>query len=93
MAEYFTRPVLYGTTQYEPGDRVPEGAALADAWKKTGAASERPPRTFPGPRARLVTAQPGDPVTDPSGAPAGLADKIPETPDRKRPRRSRRKDP
>lgn len=71
-------PVLYRSTQYEPGDTLPaDDAALVAAWLEAGSARwlEDENEAQPAPKAKLVCAEPGKPGKSSDGDPAALVGK------------------
>ena len=82
-------PVLYRSTQYEPGDALPaDNAALVEAWLESGAAVWLDDEAVAeAPKAKAVVAQPGLAGKSSDGDPEALVGRVPERPERKRSRK------
>lgn len=71
-------PVLYRSTQYEPGDTLPaDDAALVEAWLEAGSAKwlQDIDEAQPAQKAKLAMAEPGKPGLSSDGDPEALVGK------------------
>ena len=86
------RTILFRNQVYNPGQLLPDDdSAMVAAWLEAGSAVVVDALDIPKPRAALQTAQPGREAI--AAEPDALLGRIPETPERKKPRRRRAKEP
>lgn len=80
-------PILLGAHQYEVGDTLPEDSSMAETWLASGAAvrKEDTETAAAAPKARLVTAEPGEFGKSEDGDPDALVGKLPKSPQREKP--------
>lgn len=87
-------PVLYRSIQYRAGDTLPaDNADMVQAWLDAGSAfwHEDDPEEKKLPKAKPVTAMPGRSGISSDGDPDALAGKVPNRPERERPKSTRRR--
>lgn len=86
-------PILYGCTQYEVGDALPEDSAWTETWLEnhTAAWIEDSDLNKTAAKAIPMTAEPGQIGLSTTGMPDDLAGKIPKTPAREKPKPRKRK--
>jgi len=83
------RSVLYRSTQYEVGEALPaDNQAMVSAWLEAGSAvwKDEDEETAPPPKAKRVTAPPGTQGISSDGDPEARVGRIPDKPERKKPR-------